>query len=92
MEEAETGGDSLDAELDALLDLVTSVEDLQKERGRSEVSAVAGTGRHPLSFVIMAFRFLGLALSGRFEETYALAAPGKDGETIEPAAEQARCP
>ena len=86
VEEAEAGGDSLDAELDALLGLEDgpSVEDLQKESaGGQKFPLWLAQAVIPLSFVIMALRFLGLALSGRFEETYALAAPGKDGETIE---------
>ena len=76
--------DALDAELDALLgiDDGPSVAQLQGNRFRTKVPTMARTSRHPLSFLIMAFRFLGLALSGRFEETYALPAPASDGQTV----------
>jgi C4-dicarboxylate transporter DctM subunit len=80
------GGDSLDAELDALLGLEggPSVEDLQKESSAGQKFPLwLAQAVIPLSFLIMALRFLGLALSGRFEETHALPAPGKDGDTIE---------
>ena len=85
-EAASTGGDSLDAELDALLGLEggPSVEDLQKDSAAGQKFPLwLAQAVIPLSFIIMAFRFLGIALSGRFEETHALPTPGEDGEEIE---------
>ena len=62
VEEAETGGDSLDAELDALLGLEDgpSVEDLQKESaGGQKFPLWLAQAVIPLSFVIMAFSLPG---------------------------------
>ena len=77
---------ALDAELDALLgiDDGPSVEQLQKETaGGQKFPLWLAQAVIPLSFIIMALRFLGLALSGRFEETYALPAPADDGQAVE---------
>ena len=84
-ETASTSGD-LDAELDALLGLEDgpSVETLQKETtGGQKFPLWLAQAVIPLSFIVMAFRFLGLALSGVFEETYALAAPDKEGTSVQ---------
>ena len=85
IEDDATAGGSLDAELDALLGLEggPSVEDLQKESAAGQKFPLwLAQAVIPLSFLVMAFRFLGIALSGRFEETYALAEPGNDGDVI----------
>jgi C4-dicarboxylate transporter DctM subunit len=77
---------SLDDELDALLGLEggPTVAELQKESSAGDKFPLwLAQAVIPLSFLIMAFRFLGLALGGRFEETYALQEPGADGDTIE---------
>jgi len=78
--------DALDAELDALLgiDDGPSVEQLQKQTAAGQKFPLwLAQAVIPLSFLIMAFRFLGLALSGKFEETYELTAPADDGQTVE---------
>ena len=78
--------DALDAELDALLgiDDGPSVQQLQQETAAGQKFPLwLAQAVIPLSFLIMAFRFLGLALSGVFEETYALPAPEEDGTPIE---------
>jgi C4-dicarboxylate transporter, DctM subunit len=78
--------DALDAELDALLgiDDGPSVEQLQQETAAGQKFPLwLAQAVIPLSFLIMAFRFLGLALSGTFEETYELAEPAADGQAIE---------
>jgi len=77
---------NLDAELDALLGLEDgpSVEDLQKESTAGQKFPLwLAQAVIPLSFIVMAFRFLALALSGVFEETYALPAPSKVGSVIQ---------
>ncbi len=80
------GADALDAELDALLGLVDgpSVEQLQEETAAGQKFPLwLAQAVIPLSFLIMALRFLGLAFSGTFEETHILPPPGKDGVAIE---------
>ena len=85
VENTNTDVDALDAELDALLgiDDGPSVEQLQKETASGQKFPLwLAQAVIPLSFLIMAFRFLGIALSGRFDETYALPVPADDGDTV----------
>ncbi len=78
----------LDAELDALLfgdtgpaGGGTSLADLKKEStGRQRFPLWLAQLVIPLSFLVMAFRFFGIALFGRFDETYAIPEPNDEDE------------
>jgi C4-dicarboxylate transporter DctM subunit len=81
---ADSAGD-LDAELDALLGLddgPTAQELQQSSAGGQKFPLWLAQAVIPLSFVVMAFRFLGLALGGRFDETYVLPSPDPDGVVV----------
>lgn len=85
IEDTASSSVNLDAELDALLGLEggPSVETLQQESAAGQKFPLwLAQAVIPLSFLIMAFRFLGLALSGVFEETYILPPPDKDGNAV----------